>query len=78
MQLLDPQLYAHLETHECLSLFCCFRWLLLRFKREFKMEQVLRLWVSAKATPHARTHRRLSHPVWYPSRQRDTSVESRG
>ncbi|MEW5299530.1 MAG: hypothetical protein WDW36_002538 [Sanguina aurantia] len=55
LQLLDPQLYAHLETHECLSLFCCFRWLLLRFKREFKMEQVLRLWEafwSCALTPH--------------------------
>ncbi|MEW5312825.1 MAG: hypothetical protein WDW38_004430 [Sanguina aurantia] len=55
LQLLDPQLYAHLEAHECLSLFCCFRWLLLRFKREFKMEQVLRLWEafwSCSLTPH--------------------------
>lgn len=44
VQLLDPPLYAHLEAHDCLNFFFCYRWLLLHFKREFGFEEVLRLW----------------------------------
>lgn len=40
VQLLDPPLYAHLEAHDCLNFFFCYRWLLLHFKREFGFEEV--------------------------------------
>ncbi|KAL6757630.1 RabGAP/TBC protein [Haematococcus lacustris] len=55
MQLLDPQLHAHLEAHDCLTYFFAFRWLLILFKREFRFEEVLRLWEalwSAPCSPH--------------------------
>lgn len=41
---MDPELYAHLEKTESLNLFFCFRWILIAFKREFKFEEVIRLW----------------------------------
>lgn len=44
VQLLDPPLFAHLEAHDCLSFFFCYRWLLIDFKREFAFDEVLRLW----------------------------------
>ncbi len=40
LQLLDPQLYAHLEARDCLSLFFCYRWVLIAFKREFVFDEV--------------------------------------
>lgn len=40
----DPALYAHLEQTGSLNLFFCFRWLLVRFKREFPLDEVLRIW----------------------------------
>lgn len=44
IRLVDPPLYAHLEQTDSLNLFFCFRWLLVRFKREFDFEDVCRLW----------------------------------
>ena len=40
----DPPLHAHLHRMDALSLFFCYRWLLILFKREFAFDQVLRLW----------------------------------
>lgn len=51
LQLLDPQLHAHLEARDCLSLFFCYRWVLIAFKREFAFEEVLRLWEALWAGP---------------------------
>ncbi|WOO81958.1 GTPase-activating protein GYP7 [Vanrija pseudolonga] len=44
VQLMDPELYAHLEQTEALNLFFVFRWILISFKREFKFENVIKLW----------------------------------
>ena len=44
MRLLDPQLHAHFERHDCLNYFFCFRWLLIFFKRELSCPDILRLW----------------------------------
>ncbi|ORY28020.1 rab-GTPase-TBC domain-containing protein [Naematelia encephala] len=41
---MDPELYAYLERTDSLNLFFCFRWILIAFKREFKFEDVIRLW----------------------------------
>ena len=39
-----PGLHRHLDDANALHLFFCFRWILIWFKREFKFEDVLRLW----------------------------------
>ncbi|XP_013411982.1 TBC1 domain family member 15 isoform X2 [Lingula anatina] len=44
MQLLDPQLYNYLESHESSNMYFCFRWLLILFKREFTFPDIMRLW----------------------------------
>ncbi|KAG0254026.1 GTPase activating protein [Actinomortierella ambigua] len=44
IQILDPKLYKHLEKCDALNLFCCFRWLLIWFKREFEWVDIMRLW----------------------------------
>ncbi|WWC65030.1 uncharacterized protein I303_107644 [Kwoniella dejecticola CBS 10117] len=44
ISVMDPELYAHLERTDSLNLFFCFRWILINFKREFKFEQVIKLW----------------------------------
>lgn len=41
---LCPQLYAYLRDLDALHLFFCFRWILVCFKREFPLNDVLRLW----------------------------------
>lgn len=57
---MDPELYTHLgmscltsaqevgsrsaERTDSLNLFFCFRWILINFKREFKFEDVIKLW----------------------------------
>ena len=43
-QLLDPQLYVHLQKAESTNFFFFFRMLLVWFKREFDWTDVLRLW----------------------------------
>ena len=45
-QLLDPQLYLHLQKAESTNFFFFFRMLLVWFKREFDWSDVLRLWES--------------------------------
>lgn len=44
INVMDPELYRHLEKSDALNLFFCFRWVLIAFKREFSFEDVLRLW----------------------------------
>lgn len=44
IQLMDPELYEHLEKTGSLNLFFCFRWILINFKREFSFENVVKLW----------------------------------
>ncbi|KAF7322908.1 hypothetical protein HMN09_00070300 [Mycena chlorophos] len=44
IEIMDPELYRHLEKTDALNLFFCFRWVLIAFKREFPFEDVLRLW----------------------------------
>jgi hypothetical protein len=44
VQLMDPKLYLHLQSADSTNFFFFFRMLLVWFKREFKWEDVLRLW----------------------------------
>ncbi|KAI0064606.1 RabGAP/TBC [Artomyces pyxidatus] len=44
IEVMDPELFRHLEKTDGLNLFFCFRWILISFKREFPFEDVLRLW----------------------------------
>ncbi|KAG0160586.1 hypothetical protein PDIDSM_8116 [Penicillium digitatum] len=44
VQLMDPQLYLHLQSAECTNFFFFFRMLLVWYKREFDWSDVLRLW----------------------------------
>lgn len=39
-----PKLAIYLDEHESGNLYFCFRWLLVLFKREFKCEEIMRLW----------------------------------
>ncbi|CAA7271753.1 unnamed protein product [Cyclocybe aegerita] len=44
IEVMDPELFRHLEKTDGLNLFFCFRWVLISFKREFAFDDVLRLW----------------------------------
>ena len=44
VQLLDPQLYAHLQKADSTNFFFFFRMLLVWYKREFAWMDILRLW----------------------------------
>jgi len=44
IEVMDPELFRHLEKTDGLNLFFCFRWILIAFKREFPFDDVLRLW----------------------------------
>ncbi|KAJ5778870.1 hypothetical protein N7457_006590 [Penicillium paradoxum] len=44
VQLMDPQLYLHLQSAESTNFFFFFRMLLVWYKREFDWSDVLRLW----------------------------------
>jgi len=44
VQILDPQLYKHLQACESTNFFFMFRMLLVWYKREFEWPDVLRLW----------------------------------
>ncbi|KAL1955825.1 hypothetical protein VTO42DRAFT_8064 [Malbranchea cinnamomea] len=46
VQLMDPQLYLHLQSAESTNFFFFFRMLLVWYKREFEWVDVLRLWES--------------------------------
>lgn len=48
------------ERTDSLNLFFCFRWILISFKREFKFEDVIKLWeVSEDTTPQSAQERWL-------------------
>ncbi|KAI8842157.1 rab-GTPase-TBC domain-containing protein [Chytridium lagenaria] len=51
IKFVDPPLYAHLERIDSINLFCCFRWLLVLFKREFEFDDIMRLWEVLWACP---------------------------
>ncbi|KAJ2378620.1 GTPase activating protein [Coemansia sp. RSA 2607] len=44
IEIANPRLYKHLEKCDASNMFCCYRWLLIWFKREFSFENILRLW----------------------------------
>lgn len=44
VQLMDPQLYLHLQSADSTNFFFFFRMLLVWYKREFEWSDVLRLW----------------------------------
>ena len=44
VQLMDPQLYLHLQSVDSTNFFFFFRMLLVWYKREFEWGDVLRLW----------------------------------
>lgn len=44
LSFVDPGLASYLESHECANMFFCFRWLLVWFKRELNLDEVLRFW----------------------------------
>eukprot|EP00050_Salpingoeca_kvevrii_P003654 m.229547 g.229547 ORF g.229547 m.229547 type:complete len:825 (-) comp10862_c0_seq3:218-2692(-) len=44
VQLLMPQFYDFLCTHDLVNMFFAYRWLLLDFKREFALPDVVRIW----------------------------------
>lgn len=44
VQLMDPQLYLHLQSADSTNFFFFFRMLLVWYKREFDWSDVLRLW----------------------------------
>lgn len=44
VQLMDPQLYIHLQKAESTNFFFFFRMFLVWFKREFEWVDILRLW----------------------------------
>ncbi len=44
IQVLDFEFYTYLQQKEALNLFFCFRWLLVKCKREFELEQCKVLW----------------------------------
>eukprot|EP00127_Corallochytrium_limacisporum_P004859 Clim_evm3s191 gene=Clim_evmTU3s191 len=46
IQILDPGFYSHLEKHDGLHLFFCYRWFLLSFKREFAVQECAHAWMT--------------------------------
>ncbi|KAI9504030.1 rab-GTPase-TBC domain-containing protein [Coemansia spiralis] len=44
VEIANPQLFKHLEQCDASNMFCCYRWLLIWFKREFSFEDILKLW----------------------------------
>ncbi|KAJ3161491.1 GTPase activating protein [Geranomyces michiganensis] len=51
IKFMDPYLYSHMESTDSINLFCCFRWLLILFKREFEFSDCMRLWETLWACP---------------------------
>ncbi|XP_064489969.1 TBC1 domain family member 15-like isoform X2 [Ornithodoros turicata] len=39
-----PKLATYLDQHDSGNLYFCFRWLIILFKREFKFEDIMKLW----------------------------------
>lgn len=44
VQLMDPKLYLHLQSADCINFFFFFRMLIVWFKREFSWDNILSLW----------------------------------
>lgn len=44
IEFFDPRLWDHLHEKSSSDLFFCFRWVLIRFKREFSYEDIQKLW----------------------------------
>jgi hypothetical protein len=44
LKFIDPPLYQHFEATDSSNMFCCFRWLLVLFKREFEFQEIKTLW----------------------------------
>ncbi|XP_069949536.1 TBC1 domain family member 15 isoform X2 [Cherax quadricarinatus] len=44
VHLVDPELMSYLEVRDSANFYFCFRWLLVRFKRELNYASTLRLW----------------------------------
>ncbi|XP_063886711.1 TBC1 domain family member 15-like isoform X3 [Scylla paramamosain] len=44
VRLVDPELMSYLEVRDSANFYFCFRWLLVRFKRELSYANTLRLW----------------------------------
>ncbi|KAK3886824.1 hypothetical protein Pcinc_009049 [Petrolisthes cinctipes] len=44
VRLVDPELMSYLEIRDSANFYFCFRWLLVRFKRELNYANTLRLW----------------------------------
>lgn len=42
VRLVDPELMSYLEVRDSANLYFCFRWLLVRFKRELNYANTLR------------------------------------
>ena len=55
LQHYDPEFYAYLKLHQADDLLFCYRWLLLEMKREFALDDALRmlevLWAALPASP---------------------------
>lgn len=55
LQYYDPEFYAYLKSHQADDLLFCYRWLLLEMKREFALDDALRmlevLWAALPASP---------------------------
>lgn len=46
LRFLDPDLMEHLERNESGGMFFCFRWILILFKREFRVDDLWHLWLA--------------------------------
>ncbi|XP_030843900.1 TBC1 domain family member 15 isoform X1 [Strongylocentrotus purpuratus] len=44
LQVIEPKFYSYLQSKESSNLYFCFRWLLIHFKREFTIDDIIRLW----------------------------------
>ncbi|XP_041452674.1 LOW QUALITY PROTEIN: TBC1 domain family member 15-like [Lytechinus variegatus] len=44
LQVIEPKFYSYLQSKESSNLYFCFRWLLIHFKREFTIENIMKLW----------------------------------
>mmetsp|Transcript_57871 Transcript_57871/g.136367 ORF Transcript_57871/g.136367 Transcript_57871/m.136367 type:complete len:146 (-) Transcript_57871:60-497(-) len=51
-----PEFFKFLTKKECDNLYFCFRWILIRFKRELPFDQLLRLWEAIWSNHMPRYH----------------------
>lgn len=52
VKFMDPHLYANLLASNSINFFCCFRWILIWFKREFLFQDIIRLWEAIWCCPN--------------------------